>query len=263
MLAVLVVAREQRHDREALHRGGQVAAHEHAELVGLAFEAEHVALHLLVVLELRLEQLHHLDRGPGRAGDRDAGEVVGREHLVDAAVGDRVARGRPAVAGHHHAVGVADRDDRGAVRDVERHRAAAAPGARQRVRAHLAEELGERRARDRYAWQTAARSSVQTSSAEPTAGRQELSATSPSPGDRGQFVVADRGSGGGRRTVDVVRELADRDVAVPAEDAAHPAGHVIVIHVVGIGLPQIAQPPPCDARMLSKSSSVSPYFRLR
>ena len=76
-----------------------------------------VALHLLVVLELDLEELHHLDRGPGRAGDRDAGEVVGREHLLDAAAGDHVAGGGPPVAGHDHAAGEADRHDGRAVRD--------------------------------------------------------------------------------------------------------------------------------------------------
>ena len=144
-LAVLVVAGEQRHDREALHRGRQVGAHQHAELVRLAFEAQHLALHLLVVLELGLEQLDHLDRRPGRARDRDTGEVVGREHLVDAPVRDRVAGGRPTVAGHHHAVGVADRDDGGAVREVGERARPRRSGARQLVRAHLPEELGERR----------------------------------------------------------------------------------------------------------------------
>ena len=98
-----------------------------AELVGLALEAQHLALHLLVVLELGLEQLHHLDRRPRRAGDRDAGEVVGREHLLDAAAGDRVARGGAPVAGHDDAVGVADRDDGRAVRDVERRRSVDRP----------------------------------------------------------------------------------------------------------------------------------------
>ena len=51
---------------------GRLRPDQLAELVGLALEAQRVALHLLVVLELDLEQLHHLDRGPGRAGDRDA-----------------------------------------------------------------------------------------------------------------------------------------------------------------------------------------------
>ena len=132
------------------------------------------------MLELGLEELHHLDRGPGRARDRDAGEVVGREHLVDAAAGDRVARRRPAVARHHHAVGVADRDHGRAVRDVEpgrrpAHRCSAAgagsPGAGAR----------RTRARDRYSGRTAVTRSVQTSSAEPTAATQRLSASRPLP----------------------------------------------------------------------------------
>ena len=44
------------------------------------------------------------------------------EHLLDAPAGDRVARGGAAVAGHHHAAVVADREHGGAVGDLERHR---------------------------------------------------------------------------------------------------------------------------------------------
>ena len=80
-----VEAGEERHDHEALHRHRQVGAHHLPELVRLALEAERLALHLLVVLELDLEELHHLDRRPGRAGDGDAGEVVGRQDLLHAA----------------------------------------------------------------------------------------------------------------------------------------------------------------------------------
>ena len=69
----LVVAGEQRHDHEALHRRGQVGPHELGELVGLALERERLALDLLVVLELGLEQLHHLRRRTGGARERDAG----------------------------------------------------------------------------------------------------------------------------------------------------------------------------------------------
>ena len=94
----MVEAGEERDDDEALHRRGQVRPHHLAELVGLALEAERLALDLLVVLELHLEQLHHLDRGAGRAGDGDAGVVVGREHLLDAAAGDHVAGGGATVA---------------------------------------------------------------------------------------------------------------------------------------------------------------------
>ena len=82
------------------------------ELVGLALEAERRALDLLVVLELELEELDHLDGRAGGAGDGDARVAVGREDLLDGAVADEVARGGPPVAGHHHAVGVADGDAR-------------------------------------------------------------------------------------------------------------------------------------------------------
>ena len=95
-----VVAGEQRHDAEPLHGGRQVVAHHLPELVGLALEAEDGALHLLVVLELELEQLHHLDGRAGRAGDGDAAEAVGREHLLHLLVADpvaRVARRSPAI----------------------------------------------------------------------------------------------------------------------------------------------------------------------
>src|SRR3989449_8452512 len=49
------------------------------ELVGLAVEREVVALDLLVVLELGLEELGHLHGGAGRARDADAGQVVRSE----------------------------------------------------------------------------------------------------------------------------------------------------------------------------------------
>ena len=234
--AVLVVAGEQRHDREALHRGGQVGAHEHAELVGLAFEAQHLALHLLVVLELGLEELHHLDRGPGRAGDRDAGEVVGREHLVDAAVGDRVARGRPAVAGHHHAVGVADRDDRGAVRDVERRRPLPAPapgswcgltwrrssandGPGSVCEANSGNELG---------------SDIERGAYRRTSGAQR---NHPLPRERQRARRPGRGTPSRPRA----RSSSSSNWPIAmlqfeAEDAAHATGLVVVVDVVGVGL---------------------------
>ena len=120
-VAALVVSGEERDDGEALHGGGQVAPHHLAELVGLALEREGLALDLLVVLELHLEEAHHLDRGPGGPGDGDAGEVVGREHLLDAAVGDRVPGRGPTVTGHHHAAGEADGEDRRAVGDLDGH----------------------------------------------------------------------------------------------------------------------------------------------
>ena len=87
-------------------------------------------LDLLVVLELGLEQPHHLDREAGGAGDADAGVLVGREDLLDVALGDDVAhRGAP-VAGHHHAAGERRGHDRRAVR---RQVGGAAPGQARRA----------------------------------------------------------------------------------------------------------------------------------
>ena len=59
----MVVAGEERHHREALHGRGQVAPHHLAEWLALPSRRARLALDLLVVLELDLEELHHLDRG--------------------------------------------------------------------------------------------------------------------------------------------------------------------------------------------------------
>ena len=139
-----VVAGEQRHDGEALHRQAEVGADQRGEPVGLAVHRQRGALDLLVVLELDLEQPDHLDGEPGRAGDADHGELVGREDLLDVALGDDVAhRGAP-VAGHDDAAGEGGRDDRRAVR---RQVAGVTGGdgapARQQVGRVRAEEVGE------------------------------------------------------------------------------------------------------------------------
>ena len=63
-LPAQVVAGEDRHHGQALHGHRQVVADHAAELVGLALQAEGDALHLLVVLEVGLEELHHLEAGP-------------------------------------------------------------------------------------------------------------------------------------------------------------------------------------------------------
>ena len=104
------------------------------------------ALDLLVVLELDLEQPDHLDGEAGRAGDADGGVLVGREDLLDVALGDEVAhRGAP-VAGHHHAAGEGRRDDRGAVRrEVTGMPWGTARRAGSRSGAWPAQEVGERR----------------------------------------------------------------------------------------------------------------------
>ena len=115
----LVVAGEDRHDDHPLHGGREVAPDHHAELVGLALQAQRDALDLLVVLQLQLEQLHHLHGRAGGAGDGDAAVAVGREHLLHRAAADEVARGGPPVTGHDDAVRVGERDARRGVRDVQ------------------------------------------------------------------------------------------------------------------------------------------------
>jgi hypothetical protein len=69
---------------------------------------EVLALDLLVVLQLGLEEARHLHGGAGGARDPDRGEVIGLEDLLDAAVGDLVALAGLAVARDHHAVTVAE-----------------------------------------------------------------------------------------------------------------------------------------------------------
>ena len=263
-LAVLVVAGEERNDREALHRGGQVAAHHHAELVGLAFEAQHLALHFLVVLELGLEQLHHLDRGPGRAGDRDTGEVVGGEHLLDAPAGDRVARRRAAVTRHHHAVGVADRDHGRAVGNVDRRRPTRCTGSPAAGAGSLAAGARRTTAPDRYSRRTAVKSWFQTSSETLQPDLSQLSATnrsratSASSSSRPRYV-------GRRRARDLRRpaSLPDCDVAVPAENAAHAAGLVVVIDVVGVGLPADRAPAALRSEQLVERFERQPVLPLQ
>ena len=117
-----VVAGEERDDGEALHGQREVLAHHLGQLVGLALEGEGRALDLLVVLELHLEEPDHLDRHAGRPGDGDRREAVGREDLLHGVVGDDVARRGAPVAGHHHAVGVAQRHHGGAVGRADRRR---------------------------------------------------------------------------------------------------------------------------------------------
>ena len=72
MPAALVEPGEERHDDEALQGGGQVGADHLRELVGLALERQGLALDLLVVLELGLEQADHLVAGPGDTREGDA-----------------------------------------------------------------------------------------------------------------------------------------------------------------------------------------------
>ncbi len=124
-----VVSGEQRYHGQALHGHGQVFPDHLTQLVRLPLQAQDHSLDLLVVLELGLEQPHHLDGGAGRPGNGDGGIAVGREHLLHGPVGDDVTFGGPPVAGHDDAVPVAQGDHRGAVPDV-------ADGGRRRTRRH-------------------------------------------------------------------------------------------------------------------------------
>ena len=118
---LLVVPGEQRDDGEALHGRAEVVPDHLGEPVGLALERERAALHLLVVLELDLEEPDELKPHRVHAGDRHRGELVAPEHLVHVPLGDHVPGGRPAVARHHDAA-LADRGhDRGGVGQVLDH----------------------------------------------------------------------------------------------------------------------------------------------
>ena len=86
-----VVAGEQRHHRQTLHRQAEVAPDHRRRAGSPCRRGRAGALDLLVVLELDLEQPDELDGEPGGAGDADAGVLVGREHLLDVALGDDVA----------------------------------------------------------------------------------------------------------------------------------------------------------------------------
>ena len=135
------------HDGQALHGQGQVLADHLGQLVGLALQGERGALDLLVVLELDLEEADHLDRHARRPGDGDGGVAVGREDLLHGVVGDDVARRGAAVAGHHHAVGVAQGHHGGAVGRLHR-RSTARARARRRVGLARRSAAGGRRSPD-------------------------------------------------------------------------------------------------------------------
>ena len=144
-ITVHVEAGEQRDDGQALQGHAQVGPDHRGEPVGLALQGELRALDLLEVLELQLEELDHLHRQPGGAGDADRRVLVGGEDLLDVALRDDVAHGRPAVAGQHHAAGERGRHDRRAVRSLHRalHRRQRTP-AGQLVRHVVREEIHER-----------------------------------------------------------------------------------------------------------------------
>ncbi len=118
-LAVHVVAGEERHHGETLHGHRQIAPDHRGEPVRLALQGELGPLDLLEVLKLQLEELDHLHGQPGRTGDTHRRVLVGREDLLDVALRDHVAHGRPPVTGQDDAAGEGRRDDRGAVRRLD------------------------------------------------------------------------------------------------------------------------------------------------
>src|SRR5918999_5475112 len=80
--APLVEPGEQRHHYQTLHRGGPVAAEPLGQLGWPGLQRQTLALHLLVMLELGLEQAHELDRRTGGARDRHRRHVVGGEYFL-------------------------------------------------------------------------------------------------------------------------------------------------------------------------------------
>src|SRR5690606_42048595 len=66
------------------------------------------------MLELYLEEPHHVDGETGDTGNGDPRRPVGREDLADSAMGHEMPLGGSTVARHHHAVGVPGGQDRGA-----------------------------------------------------------------------------------------------------------------------------------------------------
>ena len=81
VIATSVEASEDRHNSHALHGSREVVPQHLRQLVGLTLERQRVALDLLVVLELELEQLDHLDGWPGGAGDSDSRPPISLEDL--------------------------------------------------------------------------------------------------------------------------------------------------------------------------------------
>ena len=130
-----VVPGKERDDGQPLDGHGQMVADHLAQLVGLALQAQHDALDLLVVLELGLEQPDHLHRRTSGPGDGHGRVAVGGKDLLHGPVGNGVSLGGPTIARHDHAVGKTECSHRRAVADVTQAgggqgRAEGRPGAR-------------------------------------------------------------------------------------------------------------------------------------
>jgi hypothetical protein len=117
-IPLFVVADEERHDDKSLHGRAEVSPDHPGEAVRLAFQGQRTALHLLIVLELDLEQADELN--PHTAGARVAhgGELVAAEDLLHIPLRDHASGGGPAVTGQHHPVLAHRGHDRRSVRQV-------------------------------------------------------------------------------------------------------------------------------------------------
>jgi hypothetical protein len=87
-----------------------------SEPVHFARECQRNTLELLVVLEFDGIETGELDSDGRGARDAGRGVVVSDVHLLHVTAGDHVALGGPAVTRHHHATGILERHNRGAVR---------------------------------------------------------------------------------------------------------------------------------------------------
>src|SRR5581483_7246461 len=125
---VLVVAYEQGHRQQPLHRGAEVPPDHRRQPGRLAREGQWPAFQLLEVLKLHLKQPDQLHRDAPRAGHARRRVIVGAEYLADITLGDHAGHRRAPVPGDDHAVGVRGRDDRGAVLEFELALAAAGAG---------------------------------------------------------------------------------------------------------------------------------------
>jgi hypothetical protein len=109
--AVQVIADEQGDDDQALHGGAQIAPDHCGEPLGLAQQRQRPALHLLVMLQLDLEQAGEVESQAQRARDSYRGELIAAEHLVHVPLGDHAPGSGTPVTGQDHATVVNDRDD--------------------------------------------------------------------------------------------------------------------------------------------------------
>ena len=111
-----VETRENRNDdHSGLHRHWKVRPDHVSQPRCFAFQRKGHTLHFLVVFQLELKQLHHLGSNASNTGNRNAGELIGGKHLLHGTVSNDISGRCPPITGHHNAVGIAQRNNRGAV----------------------------------------------------------------------------------------------------------------------------------------------------